>query len=173
MRHRTILTVLAVLVMTAGPVFAEEAKVLFLWIDDQGKAHYTENFNAIPQPFRKTAVKGTFTPDKKAEPAKPKCENATPVASNTNYYVKGGALHVEGEISNGFAGTVSYVRVKVNFFDAADQFVKAESTYVDPLELAPCQKGSFSIVSPFIESIANFKIEFTSGAKELKVEGVP
>ncbi len=168
-----VLIIAAMLILWAVAAWADDPVVVFMWTDDQGKRHFAENFNNIPQPFRKTAVKGVFLPDKMSKPAKPKCSNANAVFLDTKYFVKEGTLTVEGQIANGYTGTISYVRAKVSFLDAAGQFIKAESTYVNPLELAPCEKGTFTVVVPYLESIANFKVEFTSSAKELKVEGTP
>ena len=168
-----VLIIAAILVLWAIAAWADDPVVGFMWTDDHGEPHFAENFNNIPQPFRKTAVKGVFLADKKSKPVKPKCSNANAVSLDTKYYVKTGTLHVEGQIANGYTGSISYVRAKVSFFDAADQFVKAETTFVNPLELAPCEKGAFSVVIPYLAGIANFKVEFTSGAKELKVEGTP
>jgi hypothetical protein len=146
-------------VLLSARVWAESV-VIFQWTDDEGRQHYTNNFNSIPGPFRKTTVKGVFTPDPETQPSKPKCENTEPVV-DTNYYVKSGTLHVDGTLTNGFAKSISYVKVKVSFFDPRDQFVRAESTFIDPLELAPCGQGRFSVVTPQTGNITYFKTEYT------------
>jgi hypothetical protein len=139
--------------------FSEEPRVVFQWTDDFGKIHFTTNFNSIPPAFRNSAVKGVFSPDAKPRQLKPKCENETPAVTETNYYLKSGTLHVEGKIVNGSFQSISHVMVKVNFYNSNDQFVKSESTYADPLEFAPCEKGYFSIVTPDPGNISSFKTE--------------
>ncbi|MCC6157833.1 MAG: DUF4124 domain-containing protein [Deltaproteobacteria bacterium] len=137
-----------------------QSVVIFQWTDDEGRQHYTNNFNQIPEPFRKTTVKGVFVPDAASAPAKPKCENEEPLVE-TNYYVKAGNLHVEGSLTNGFKRSISYVKLKVSFFDTQDRFVRAESTFIDPLELAPCGEGRFSVVTPQTDDVSYFKTEYT------------
>ncbi|MBZ0271014.1 DUF3426 domain-containing protein [bacterium] len=149
---------LAVFVFAAA-AFAQDPVVIFQWRDDEGRFHYTNNYNSVPAPFRKTVVKGTFVPDTRPEPARTRCEDAAPRVLETNYFVKSGALHVEGTLQNGFAQTISYVKVKVSFFDQNDAFIKAETTFLDPLELAPCAKGRFSLVTPHIPNVAVLKTE--------------
>ncbi len=150
------------LLMAAMPATAADSTVIFMWTDAEGAVHFTTNYNSIPKPFRKTSVKGIFLPDKGPEDNsnKPKCKNSDPESQETNYYVKDGNIYVVGSVANGYSQSISYVKVKVSFFDANDQFIKAESTYVDPLELAQCQKGTFSVVTTHEPNIANFKTEF-------------
>lgn len=147
------------LVLAAASAYAQSV-VIFQWTDDEGRQHYTNNFNAIPVPFRRTTVKGVFVPDAASAAAKPKCENEEPLVE-TNYSVKAGNLHVEGTMTNGFKRSISYVKLKVSFFDTQNRFVRAESTFIDPLELAPCGAGKFSVVTPQTDDVSYFKTEYT------------
>ncbi len=153
------LATVSALMLAAVSAYAQSV-VIFQWTDDEGRQHYTNNFNQIPEPFRKTTVKGVFVPDATSAPAKPKCENEEPLVE-TNYYVKSGNLHVEGSLTNGFKRSISYVKLKVSFFDTQDRFVRAESTFIDPLELAPCGAGRFSVVTPQTDDVSYFKTEYT------------
>ena len=154
--------ILIVMSVSLIPADAADSVVLFMWTDAEGSVHFTSNYNSIPKPFRKTSVKGIFLPDKGSEDnsQKPQCKNSDPESRETNYYVKDGNIYVVGSVANGYSQSISYVKVKVSFYDAKDQFIKTESTYVEPLELAQCQKGTFSVVTTHEPNIANFKTEF-------------
>ncbi|MCL4236520.1 MAG: DUF4124 domain-containing protein, partial [Deltaproteobacteria bacterium] len=73
----------AAIALVAASAWAQSV-VIFQWTDDEGRQHYTNNYNQIPAPFRKTTVKGVFVPDAASAPAKPKCENEEPLVE-TNY----------------------------------------------------------------------------------------
>jgi len=162
LKRRACFLICVILLTAMIPVVAADSVVLFMWTDAEGKVHFTSNYNSIPKPFRKTSLKGMFLPDKDTanNTSKPKCKNSDPESQETNYYVKDGNIYVVGSVANGYSQSISYVKVKISFFDAKDQFIKAESTYVEPLELGQCQKGKFSVVTTHESAITNFKTEF-------------
>ncbi|MCB1154581.1 MAG: DUF4124 domain-containing protein [Deltaproteobacteria bacterium] len=159
--------VVAIFFLTAASAWAAQAHaaeslVIFQWTDDQGKKHFTQNFNSIPVPFRKTVVQGVFTPDPKpSENTKPLCDN-TDLQSSYNYSVQDGNIIVKGTVKNGNQKTLYNVRAKVIFLDAQGRYIKAESVFVEPLELSPCAKGTFEIITPLIDNLDSIKVESTA-----------
>jgi hypothetical protein len=142
--------------------------ILFRWLDGEGKVHYTDNFNAIPDRFRASAaqgvfVEGTAAPVPVGGPAAPPPKAASGKLDllDVTHVHDGDALRVEGRVRNGFARTISAVRVKVSFLDRADAFLFAESTVVDPTDLPPGAEGTFRLVVRAAPEIASYKTEMS------------
>ena len=154
--------------LSAIPAFAQQ-EVIWKWVDDSGKVHYTSNFNAIPQTFRGQAIQGRFLPEKRLVPGngKPSRNNTNPKKKVTNklevfeekYFEAEEMLVVQGKVRNGFAQPMSNIQIKVTFFDKQDKFIKTETSFIEPILLQPGQQGQFKILTPFTPDIASYKRE--------------
>ena len=147
---------------------AAKPLIIWQWIDEAGKVHYTDNFNAIPQSYRARAVQGVFLPDKKFRPGgnntsrppgkRPKPTNKLEMFGE-KYFEKDGILILEGKVRNGFAQPISNIKVKATFYDAKDAFVKEETTFLEPIQLKAGEEGKFAIEIPFSPDISSYKAE--------------
>ncbi len=147
----------------AAAAFAQQRTVtLWRWVDELGRAHYTDNPEEIPARYRPTAVPGVFSPSGVHNPSTP-----TPEAPRSgrmelledSYYLEEGFLHVKGKVRNGFTQPVNQVKVKISFFDANNHFLMAETTLVNPLSLAAGQAGSFHLIVKQNDAIDSYTIE--------------
>jgi hypothetical protein len=157
--------------LVAGTASAQSPgpTILFRWLDGEGKVHYTDNFNAIPDRFRASAVQGVFV-EGTASPVPVGGAASSPAAKagsgkldliEVNHVTAGDTLRVEGRVRNGFSRVLDTVRVKVSFFDRADAFLFAESTVVDPTALPPGAEGTFRLVVRAAPEIASYKTEMS------------
>ena len=146
-----------------------ESVILWQWADGAGKVHFTSNFNSIPEAYRSKAVQGKFVPDKPLKPTN-SGKNNTANAKNSKvtnklevyeekYYEKEDMLVVEGKVRNGFSQPMSNIKIKVTFYDKDDNFMKSETTFVDPLLLQPGDEGHFKIQTPITPDIASYERE--------------
>lgn len=154
---------LALLLSALTPAFAKPSDiVLYRWIDELGKVHYTETIEDIPAKYRASAVRGTFNPgnNKPTPTPTPKPNNTDQLELlNDSYYVEDGFLHIKGKIHNGFSDPVAQAKVKVTFYDAQNRFLIAETTLVNPIYLAPDQTGTFHLILKVNPNIDTYKIE--------------
>lgn len=163
MPHRWIVIFLAVsLALSYGSTLAQTASgqsTLFRWVDEQGKVHYAENLNDIPERYRTSAVRGTFTPVANSkQPTELKNSGQLEILEDS-YYLEEGFYHIKGKVRNGFSQPVSQAKVKVTFFDAEERFIMTESTLVDPIVIPPGKEGRFHLVVKVNPAIDSYKIE--------------
>lgn len=149
--------------------------VLFRWVDTEGKTHYTDNFNSIPGEFKSDVVQGQFVvkgnnirPVKPPAPEDPNTPKPKPPAYSNqleiiedNYFEENDYLHIRGKVKNGFPKAIRQIKVKVSFFDANDQFIRLESTYVDPIEIQPGEIGAFTLLLRAQDNINSYKTEMS------------
>ena len=145
--------------------------VLFRWFDAEGKVHYTDNFNAIPESARATAVQGLFVEE--TDSVRPARNGHSAGASaarpgtgkldllGETHAEEKGYLHIQGRVRNGFPYAINTVTVKVSFFDKGEAFLRAESTVVDPIELQPGEEGTYRLIVPSSPDVASYKTEMS------------
>lgn len=144
-----------------------DTEVIWKWMDGSGKTHFTDNFNSIPSAYRGTAIQGSFSPDNVPGNTSGGSATPTPVVKSriTNeleffdekYFEKDNNLVVAAKVRNGFANPISNVKIKVTFFDKDDNFIRSETTYIQPILLQPGQEGLFKIEIPFFPNISYYK----------------
>ena len=145
--------------------------VLFRWFDAEGKVHYTDNFNSIPERSRATAVQGLFVEETDsvhaARNGRGAGSSAAKAASgkldlvNETHSEEHGYLRIEGRVRNGFDYAINTVTVKVSFFDRGETFLRAESTVVDPMELQPGEEGTYRVIVGSSPDVASYKTEMS------------
>lgn len=150
------------LVGTALAQTGAKTTLLYRWIDEQGRARYSENLNEIPERFRSGALRGSFVPSEAV--AKPRAEEQPKPTGQVdlqedNYYREDNFYHIVGKVRNGFNQSVTQVKVKVTFYDEEDRFLMVETTLVDPMLLAPGQEGKFHLMVKVNPKIDSYKIE--------------
>ena len=177
-RFHALIICLAAALCAAALAFAEDSDkvsetILFRWVDADGAAHYTDNFNAIPREFKAGAMQGRFVVDegdvkpiggkpvdeKPTEPEAPRFSNRLEDLGRS-FYQEDGLLRLQGKVRNGFSYPISYVKVTVNFLDENESFVRAESTYADPIELQPGGVGTYTLVVRYSPEIRRYQPEF-------------
>lgn len=153
--------------MVGTLVFAQEI-IIWKWVDETGKINFTSNFNSIPERFRTKAMQGKFTPDSTPSPGKgtnkdpnnnhPKPTNKLEIFDE-KYSEKDDILIISGNVKNGFAQPISNIKVKVTFSDENEAFIKVETTFVQPIQLQPNEKGQYKIEVPYTPDIGSYKTE--------------
>ena len=145
---------------------AEDPVILWQWTDGAGKLHYTDNFNSIPQAYRPTAHQGKFIFDSNgAKTNNGKNSDAGKQFTNKleryveKYYEKEGILIVEGKLRNGYSRPVGNIKIKVVFYDDKKNFVRAETTFVEPILLQAGEEGQYKIEIPYTPQISAYTIE--------------
>jgi len=158
---------LVLLLSTVSSAYGRPGDILlYRWIDELGKVHYTESIEDIPAKYRASAVRGTFSPGGGAATPTP-TPTPTPKPGNSaqlellddSYYVEDGFLHIKGKVRNGFSDPVAQGKVKVTFYDAQNRFLIAETTLINPIYLAPDQVGTFHLIIKVNPNIDTYKIE--------------
>ena len=159
------------LILGAAQVAFAKPIVVWLWVDDAGKRHFTDNFNAIPEEFRARAVQGVYIPEKKLQNPgeknganknnnRPKVTNNLDI-SEEQYFEQEGFLIIQAKVKNGYAQPVTNIKVKITFFDKQQNFIRSETTLLNPIQLQPGQEGRFKLEVPFTENINSYKTEFS------------
>jgi len=145
-------------------VAAAKEIVLFRWVDDEGKMHYTENYNSIPEKFRVAAIQGVFRfrdKDEKNDKIRgPKITNKMEILED-NYRQEGGFLKLTGRLRNGYATAARSINVKASFFDKNNNFLFSETTIANPLEVQPGQEASFVMEVQMQSGIDRYKLDIT------------
>ena len=142
----------------------EKSVLLYRWTDENGQYRYTDNYNAIPEQFRSTVVKGKFIAEQNGSspditpPPGAELTGRIDHFDNT-YRTEGGYLHIQGKVRNGTNSTVASVKVRVTFFNQAGGVVRNESTLINPLELSPGAVGTYQLIVKLQPDIATFKTE--------------
>ena len=166
MRRLIFALILLIYTLGAYPCLAQ-TNVIWKWVDGAGKEHFTGNFNSIPESYRNSAVQGQFMPDKPLRDNNKPPKNLNPKLKVTNklevfeekYFENDEMLVVQGKVRNGFAQSISNIKIKVTFLDKDDSFIKAETSFIDPIVLQPGQEGQFKIQTPFTPEISSYKRE--------------
>jgi hypothetical protein len=165
---RGLAALLCGLAFLCGSALAQPAgrTILFRWFDAEGKVHYTDNFNSIPERSRATAVQGAFVEEADAVyPARGAHAGAAKPLSGKldllgeTHSEENGYLHIEGRVRNGFGNAISSITAKVSFFDRSETFLRAESAVVDPMELQPGDEGTYRLVVRSAPDVASYKTE--------------
>jgi hypothetical protein len=168
MKRLGIIICLILALAIATSAFAQAKRViLWRWVDEAGKIHFTGNFNAIPSTYRNRAAQGVFLPDKPLvsgnpgthvtkKPDRPKVTNKLEIFEE-KYFEKDDNLVVTGRVRNGFAQPISNVKIKVTFLDEEDNFLRTESTFITPILIRPGDEGTFQIEVPFTQDIAGYR----------------
>lgn len=169
MKHPVCLILFVAIMLAPIGAFAQAGKtvIIWQWVDGAGKVHFTNNFNAIPEAYRSKAIQGRFIADRPYVPntgkgTNPGKTNNTKVTNkleiyDEQYLEKDDMLVVKGKVRNGFAQSVSNVKMKVTFFDANDNFIREEIIFIEPIQLQPGEEGQYKVEIPFTPDIASYQ----------------